>query len=104
MSAYLLVRSEVEISSREGFDNWYQNEHLPSSLKEFKDSIGAWRAWSDVEDGIHFAFYKFENLESAHKLLNSDIMKEFIKEFDKHWLGKVTRSRDVFEVKQSLKK
>ena len=104
MSAYLLVRSEVEKSSREGFDNWYQNEHLPSALKEFKDSIGAWRAWSDVEDGIHFAFYKFENLESAHKLLNSDIMKEFIKEFDKHWLGKVTRSRDVFEVKQSLKK
>ena len=35
MSAYLLVRAEVEENSREGFDNWYQNEHLPSALKEF---------------------------------------------------------------------
>ena len=64
MSAYLLVRAEVEENSREGFDNWYQNEHLPSALKEFEDSIGAWRAWSDVEDGIHLAFYEFEDLES----------------------------------------
>ena len=104
MSAYLLVRAEVEEDSREGFDNWYQNEHLPSALKEFKDAIGAWRAWSDVEDGIHLAFYEFEDLESAHKLLNSELMKEFIKEFDRHWLGKVIRTRDVFEVKQSLKK
>ena len=65
MSAYLLVRAEVEENSREGFDNWYQNEHLPSALKEFEDSIGAWRAWSDVEDGIHLAFYEFGDLESA---------------------------------------
>ena len=104
MSAYLLVRAEVEENSREGFDIWYQNEHLPSALKEFKDAIGAWRAWSDVEDGIHLAFYEFEDLESAHKLLNSELMKEFIKEFDRHWLGKVIRTRDVFEVKQLLKK
>ena len=32
------------------------------SLKEFKDSIGAWRAWSDVEEGVHLAFYEFENI------------------------------------------
>ncbi len=31
-------------------------------------------------------------------------MKEFIKEFDRNWLGKVTRTRDVFEVKQKLEK
>lgn len=104
MTAYLLVRAEVEKESREGFDQWYQNEHLPSALEEFSDSIGAWRAWSDVEEGIHLAFYEFENLENAHKLLGSDLMKEFIKEFDRNWLGKVTRTRDVFEVKQKLDK
>ena len=82
MTAYLLVRAEVEKESREGFNHWYQNEHLPSALKEFKDSIGAWRAWSDVEEGVHLAFYEFENLENAHNLLGSDLMKEFIKEFD----------------------
>ena len=104
MTAYLLVRAEVEKESREGFDHWYQNEHLPSALKEFKDSIGAWRAWSDVEEGVHLAFYEFENLENAHNLLGSDLMKEFIKEFDRHWLGKVTRTRDVIAVKQKLEK
>ena len=104
MTAYLLVRAEVEKESREKFDNWYQKEHLPNALKEFKDSIAAWRAWSDVEDGIHLAFYKFKNLDAAHKLLNSDLMKKFIKEFDSHWDKKVIRTRDVFEIKQLLKK
>ena len=104
MTAYLLVRAEVEKESREKFDNWYQNEHLPSALKEFKDSIGAWRAWSDVEDSIHLAFYEFKNLDAVHTLLNSDLMKEFIKEFDSHWDRKVIRTRDVFEIKQLLKK
>ena len=63
MTAYLLVRAEVEKNSREEFDKWYQLEHLPSALKEFEDSTGAWRAWSDVEDGIHLAFYEFASLE-----------------------------------------
>ena len=31
-------------------------------------------------------------------------MKEFIKEFDSHWDRKVIRTRDVFEIKQLLKK
>ena len=41
MSAYLLVIAEVEENSREGFDNCYQNEYLPSALKKFEDAIGA---------------------------------------------------------------
>ena len=86
------------------FKKKLSNRNFDFIEKEFEDSIGAWRAWSDVEDGIHLAFYEFGDLESAHKLLNSDLMKEFIKEFDKHWLGKVTRTRDVFEVRQTLKK
>jgi len=104
MTAYLLVRAIVEKNSREGFDNWYQNEHLPSALKEFKDAIGAWRAWSDVEEGVHLAFYEFKNLNDAHNLLRSDLMKKFIREFDKNWSGKVKRTRDVFSVKQLLRK
>jgi len=31
-------------------------------------------------------------------------MKNFIKEFDRHWAEKVTRTRDVFAVKQLLRK
>ena len=78
MTAYLLVRAEVEEESRYKFDKWYENEHLPSALREFRDSISAWRAWSDVEEGVHLAFYEFPNLTAAHDLLNSDLMKNLI--------------------------
>ncbi len=61
------------------------------------------RGWSEVEPGIHLAFYEFENLVSVNKLLNSNLMREFIKEFDRCWAGKILRTREVFEGKQGLK-
>ena len=62
------------------------------------------RGWSDVERGVHLAFYEFPDLTAANILLSSDLMKEFIKEFDRHWAGIVRRTREVFEVKQLLTK
>jgi len=103
MTAYLIVRADVEESSREKFDHWYETEHLPSALQDFK-AIGAMRGWSEVEPNIHLAFYEFPNLLTANNLLSSDLMREFIEEFDRHWTGKVTRTREIFEVKQLLKK
>ena len=101
MSAYLIVRAEVDEESRTAFDAWYQSEHLPDALRDF-NGVSAMRGWSEVEPGIHLAFYEFPDLAAANKLLVSDLMKDFIKEFDRHWAGKVTRTREVFEVKQFL--
>ena len=101
MSAYLIVRAEVEEASREGFDHWYETAHLPDALRDFK-AVSAMRGWSDVEPGVHTAFYEFPDLATASALLNSDLIKEFVKEFDRHWEGKVTRTRDVIEIKQVL--
>ena len=103
MTAYLIVRADVEESSREKFDHWYETEHLPSALQDFK-AIGAMRGWSEVEPNIHLAFYEFPDLTTANNLLSSNLMREFIKEFDRQWDGKVTRTREIFEVKQLLKK
>jgi hypothetical protein len=103
MSAYLIVRAKVDKESRVAFDHWYESEHLPDALHDFS-GVSAMRGWSDIEPGIHLAFYEFPNLAAANKLLDSELMKEFIKEFDRHWEGKVTRTREVFEVKQLLKK
>ena len=36
MSAYLIVRAEVEEASREAFDRWYENEHPPEAHRDFK--------------------------------------------------------------------
>tara|TARA_Y100000588_G_scaffold379281_1_gene461191 strand:+ start:489 stop:806 length:318 start_codon:yes stop_codon:yes gene_type:complete len=102
MTAYLIVRAEVDEESREKFDEWYETEHLPDALRDF-NSLSAMRGWSDVEPGVHLAFYEFSDLAAANTLLSSDLMKEFIKEFDRHWSGKVVRTREVFEVKQLLK-
>tara|TARA_Y100000588_G_C13901204_1_gene772931 strand:- start:245 stop:562 length:318 start_codon:yes stop_codon:yes gene_type:complete len=101
MSAYLIVRAEVAVESRESFDEWYESEHLPSALREF-EGVSAMRGWSDVNPDVHLAFYEFPTLDAANNLLNSNLMKAFIREFDKHWDGKVTRTREVFEVTQLL--
>ena len=101
MTAYLIVRAEVAPEVKTQFDTWYQNEHLPDALKAF-NSISAKRGWSGVEDNVHIAFYEFSDLEAANKLLNSDIMKGFIAEFDRHWAGKVTRTRELVEFSQVI--
>jgi len=102
MAAYLIVRAEVEEASREAFDNWYETKHLPDAQRDFK-AVSAMRGWSDVEPGVHLAFYEFRDLAAANAILDSDTIKEFIKEFDSHWEGKVTRSRETFEVIQKIK-
>ena len=102
MTAYLIVRADVEKESREKFDHWYETKHLPDAFRDFK-AMSAMRGWSEVEPSVHLAFYEFPDLTAANVLLSSDLMKEFIKEFDRHWEGKVTRTREVIEVKQLLK-
>jgi hypothetical protein len=101
MTAYLIVRAEVEPSVKSKFDTWYQNEHLPDALKAF-NAISAKRGWSSVEPDVHVAFYEFPDLKAANTLINSDIMKGFIKEFDRHWAGTVVRTRELVEFCQAI--
>ena len=97
MTAYLIVRAEVEEASRETFDHWYETEHLPDALRDFK-ALSAMRGWSDVEPGVHMAFYEFPDLAAADAASNS----EEIKEFDRRWGVGATRKRDVFEIIQKI--
>ena len=101
MTAYLIVRAEVDPSVKEQFDIWYQNDHLPDALKAF-NAVSAKRGWSSVEPNVHIAFYEFPDLAAANTLLNSEIMQGFIKEFDRHWEGKVERSRELVEFSQVI--
>ena len=101
MTAYLIVRAEVDEKHRDAFDHWYETEHLPDAIRAFK-AVSAMRGWSDVEPGVHLAFYEFQNLAAANTLLHSNLIKKFIKEFDRHWEGKVRRTREVFSVSQSI--
>jgi hypothetical protein len=101
MTAYLIVRSNVDPSVKDGFDTWYQNEHLPDAVKAF-NPLSAKRGWSELEESVHIAFYEFPSLAVANDVMASDKIAELIKEYDRHWLGKVTRTREVVEFIQKF--
>ncbi len=97
----LIVRAEVRDTERDAFDTWYQEEHLAEALELF-NATRAWRSWSKVEDGVHYAFYMFPDVQAALAILNSNALKRLIDTFDKTWGDRVKRSRDVTEVSQYL--
>ena len=102
MSAWLMVRAEVGEADREAFDRWYENEHLPDAMKAFAIDH-AWRGWSDVEAGIHDAFYEFPSIERAREVVNgSEAIKGMISEFDRCWEDRVVRSREIIDRTQLL--
>ena len=101
MAAYLIVRAEVDPAVRDAFDRWYEDEHLPDAVAAF-GATGASRGWSDVDDNVHVAFYAFADLAAVDRVMGSDALKGMIAEFDRHWSGKVTRTRDVVELIQTI--
>ena len=101
MTAYLIVRAEVPEADRAAFDRWYETEHLPDAKAAF-NAKGAERGWSVSDPGLHFAIYRFDDLEAANAIAGSEAIGALIAEFDRVWQGRVTRSRDVVELVQSL--
>ena len=101
MAAYLIVRAEVAEADRTAFDAWYQNEHLPDAVKAF-GTVSAMRGGSDVDHGVHLAFYEFPTLERAREVTSSDAIKGMIAEFDRVWQDRVQRTREVVEIKHTL--
>jgi hypothetical protein len=102
MTAYFIVRAQVvDAAVKEDFARWYQDEHLPDALKGF-DARRAWRGWSAVDPSVHYAFYEFDAMSRAQAVQGSDALKRLVAEFDRVWGDKVTRSRDVVEVIQTI--
>ena len=101
MTAYLIVKASVAEEDREAFDRWYQENHLPDAVVAF-NALGATRGWSDVEVGVHFAFYEFPTLQAANAIADSKAIKALIEEFELTWKDRVTRSRDVVEIIQNI--
>lgn len=101
MPACLIVRAEVDPSVRDAFDAWYETEHLPDALKGFKAS-GARRGWSGDNANVHFAIYEFPDLAAVNAVMSGEAIKSSTKEFDHHWQGKVTRTREIVEFSQVL--
>ena len=101
MTEFLIVRAEVDPAVRDAFDAWYRDEHLPDAVEAF-GAAGAWRGWSDMAANVHIAFYEFADLAEVKRVMGSDALKRMIGEFDRHWQGRVTRTREVVESIQSI--
>lgn len=102
MTAYFIVRAKVvDATVKDDFDRWYQKEHLPDALKGFK-ARRAWRGWSAVDPLVHHAYYEFDDMARAQAIQGSDALKRLVAEFDRVWGDKVTRSRDIVEVIQTI--
>jgi hypothetical protein len=102
MTAYFIVRAQVADPALRGdFDRWYRDEHLPDAKQSF-GARRAFRAWSQTEPAVHYAFYEFADAASAHALSTLADFKRLVAEFDRVWGNRVTRSRDVVEVAQTI--
>lgn len=102
MTACFIVRAKVvDAAVKDDFDHWYQKEHLPDALKGF-NARRAWRGWSAVDPLVHYAYYEFDGVVQAQAIQGSDALKRLVSEFDRVWGDKVTRTRDVVEVVQTL--
>ena len=100
MTAWLIVRAEVAEADRDAFDRWYEAEHLPDARAAF-DARSASRGWSDVDPGVHLAFYEFADLASARAALSGDALGRLIAKFDRNF-PEVKRTREVVEIRQAL--
>jgi len=89
-----LVRATVAPALRDKFDHWYSTDHLPWAIRVFKCGK-AWRFWSAVEEGVHYAVYRFADKASCDAALASDDFKALVADFNRAWPHGVTRTRDV---------
>ena len=101
MTACLMVRANVDPSVHDAFDSWYRDEHLPDACRAFRP-LSARRGWSRLDPDVHIAMYEFADAAAADAVMASDAIKALIAEFDRLWAGKVTRTREVVEFRQTL--
>ncbi len=95
---YLVVRATVaDPADRAAFDHWYATEHLPDAFKAF-GVAKAWRAWNRTNPAEHCAFYEFPSLAAAEAGTTGPVIAELIAEFDRHWQGRVVRTRELLEL------
>jgi hypothetical protein len=90
-----MVRSVVsDASLREKFEHWYSADHLPWALDVFQCEK-AWRYWSKVDAGVHYAVYQFADMDRLGAALKSEGFKAMVADYDKTWPAGVTRTRDI---------
>jgi hypothetical protein len=104
MAACFMVRARIGADvAKQDFERWYRDEHLPDALKTFK-AKRAWRAWSDVDPSVHYAFYEFDSMANARAIEGSAGLKRLVADFDRAWGERVVRSREFLNIVEAAGK
>jgi hypothetical protein len=93
-TTFFLVRAVVAERLRDKFDHWYSADHLPWAIKIFKCEK-AWRFWSELEPGVHYAVYRFADRTACDRALGLPEFQDMIADFNRAFPEGVTRTRDV---------
>ena len=101
MSIFLVVKSFVPSHLKKDFDDWYEKEHLFEAKQTFS-AISASRGWQIQNEDIHCAYYEFDNLEKANKILKSEALKKMISIYDKKWSNQIDRTRKIINITQKI--
>ena len=101
MRIFLVVESFVPSHLKKDFDYWYEKEHLFEAKESFC-AISASRGWETENGGIHYAYYEFDNLEKANKILKSEALKKMISIYDKKWSNQIDRTRKIVTITQEI--
>ncbi|MEM9138405.1 MAG: hypothetical protein AAGB15_01115 [Pseudomonadota bacterium] len=101
MAAHLIVRATVLEADRPAFDDWYQNHHLPDAKAAF-GALTAQRGWCESDPALHIAIYTFGDLAQANAVAEGEAIQALIDDFDRTWQGRVTRTREVLGILQSI--
>ena len=89
-----IVMAKVKPEDEEAFNRWYNEEHMPKALERFPGVLSGRRYQVlEGEDEYRFlALYEFESYEKMHDAVNSEIIKQLIKEYDEAF-GEGNRKR-----------
>ena len=96
-TTHFIVRGVVAPELREKFDRWYATDHLPWAARVFQCEQ-AWRGWSTLEEGVHYAVYAFADKAACDRALGSADFKELVADFTATWPAGVARTRDIVTV------
>lgn len=100
--AFFMVRAVVtDPSLRDKFDRWYATDHLPRALAAF-GAEKAWRFWSEAEAGVHYAVYRFADMEALRTALAGEGFKALVADFDRSFPAGVTRTRDIVRMVEEI--
>jgi len=89
-----IVMAKMREEDEEAFNRWYNEEHMPKALERFPGVLSGrrYKILEGEEEYNYLALYEFESYEIMKSALDSDILKQLIKEYDEAF-GKGGRKR-----------